>query len=99
MGPEAVDSEARAAECRSPSGAPARLLQCNPEELTLALQIADSNTQELIQAANLGESYGFCEINLNAGCPSARVQQVSIGAILMRDIAILAELAAAMPSA
>ena len=77
-------------------GTPARLLQYNPEEHPLALQIAGSNGQELAQAASLGESYGFCEINLNAGCPSARVQQVGIGAILMCDIAKLAELAAAM---
>ena len=80
-------------------GAPARLLQYNPEEHPLALQIAGSDAQELAQAASLGESYGFCEINLNAGCPSARVQQLGIGAILMRDIARLAELAAAMRDA
>ena len=94
MGPDAIGSEARTAEYRSPSGAPARLLQYNPEEHPLALRIADSNTQELAQAAS--ESYGFCGINLNAGCTSARVQQVGIGAILMRDIARLAELAAKM---
>ena len=80
-------------------GAPARLLQYNPEEHPLALQLAGSETRELAAAASLGESYGFCEINLNAGCPSARVQQAGIGAILMRDIAKLAELAAAMRDA
>ena len=68
MGPDALDSEAKAAEYRPPSKAPARLLQYNPEEHPLALQIAGSDTQELAQAASLGESYGLCEIDLNAGC-------------------------------
>ena len=77
-------------------GQRARLLQYHPGEQPLALQIAGSKPDELAQAASIGEAYGFCEINLNAGCPSQRVQQAGIGAILMRDTDKLADLAAAM---
>ena len=73
-----------------------RLLAYHASEQPLALQLAGCRAQELAEAASVGEAYGFVEINLNAGCPSPRVQQAGIGAVLMRDAQKLAELIAAL---
>ena len=36
-------------------------------------------------AANLGEEFGYDEINLNLGCPSKKVQKNRFGACLIKD--------------
>ena len=61
------------------------LLAYDPTENPLALQIGGSNPRELADAARLCAGRGFVEINLNAGCPSDRVQDGCFGAILMKD--------------
>ena len=48
------------------------------------------------EAARIGADYGYCEINLNVGCPSERVQSGAFGACLMRQPALVAEGVAAM---
>src|ERR1700693_3419850 len=50
-----------------------RLLAFDPEEHPVALQLGGSEPAELAQAAAAGEAAGYCEINLNCGCPSDRV--------------------------
>ena len=47
-------------------------------------------------AAAEGEAAGYCEINLNCGCPSDRVASGAFGACLMREPALVAECVAAM---
>lgn len=60
-----------------------RFLSYEPSEHPIALQLGGSDATELGQCAKLAENYGYDEVNLNAGCPSDRVQNGMIGAILM----------------
>jgi tRNA-dihydrouridine synthase A len=73
-----------------------RLLAFSPEEHPVALQLGGSHRVRLAEAAAIGESYGYDEINLNVGCPSDRVQEGSFGACLMAQPAIVAHSVAAM---
>ena len=49
----------------------------------IALQLGGSTPQIMAHCAKLGEKFGYDEININAGCPSERVQAGSFGACLM----------------
>ena len=62
-----------------------RLLRFNPSEHPIALQLGGSRPEELARCAEIGEQYGYNEINLNCGCPSDRVQEGSFGVCLMLD--------------
>lgn len=62
---------------------PARFLKYEDCEHPIALQLGGANAADLAKCAKLAESYGYDEVNLNAGCPSDRVQNSLIGAILM----------------
>ncbi len=73
-----------------------RLLAYTPEEHPLALQVGGSNPAELAHCAQLAESLGFAEININVGCPSDRVQSGNFGACLMADPQLVADCVAAM---
>lgn len=77
----------------------ARLLAFDPSEYPLALQLGGSDARELAQAARIGESFGYAEINLNLGCPSDRVQAGRFGACLMLEPALVAEAFGAMKEA
>jgi tRNA-dihydrouridine synthase A len=74
----------------------ARLLDFDPEERPVALQLGGSDPKELAIAAKAGEDAGYDEINLNCGCPSDRVASGSFGACLMLDPDRVAECVAAM---
>jgi tRNA-dihydrouridine synthase A len=76
-----------------------RLLAFDPDEQPLALQLGGAVPHELAQAARFGEQQGYCEINLNVGCPSDRVQGGNFGACLMREPSLVGECVAAMKSA
>ena len=56
-----------------------------PEEYPLALQIGGADPDEVYQAVLKTRDLGFCEINLNLGCPSDRVRSGAFGAALMHD--------------
>lgn len=60
-----------------------RFLRYDPSEHPIALQLGGSEAGELAQCAEMAERWGYDEVNLNAGCPSDRVQNGMIGAILM----------------
>ncbi|TDR14991.1 tRNA dihydrouridine(20/20a) synthase DusA [Marinomonas communis] len=62
---------------------PARFLKYDGCEHPIALQLGGSNATDLAKCAKMAEEYGYDEVNLNAGCPSDRVQNSLIGAILM----------------
>ena len=47
-----------------------KLLDFNPAEQPLALQIGTCNADLAKQCACYAKDWGYCEINLNAGCPS-----------------------------
>jgi tRNA-dihydrouridine synthase A len=76
----------------------ARLLEFDPEERPVALQLGGSNPHDLADAAFAGEQAGYDEINLNCGCPSDRVVGGSFGACLMRSPQRVADCVAAMKS-
>jgi len=77
----------------------ARLLGFDPFEHPVALQLGGSDPQALAQCARIGEDFGYDEINLNAGCPSDRVQEGRFGACLMAEPALVADSVAAMKRA
>ncbi len=73
-----------------------RLLDFDTVEQPVALQLGGSDPVMLAEAAKLGEDYGYCEINLNIGCPSDRVQEGRFGACLMAEPQLVAACVAAM---
>jgi len=73
-----------------------RHLAFSPAEHPVALQLGGSDPDELRTCAQMGESYGYDEINLNIGCPSERVQRGAFGACLMAEPELVAECVAAI---
>lgn len=76
-----------------------RLIGFDPREQPVALQLGGSDPKLLGEAAKWGEDFGYCEINLNVGCPSDRVQEGRFGACLMAEPDLVAEGVAAMRDA
>ena len=68
-------------------------------EQPVALQLGGSDPEKLAEAARIGEAFGYCEINLNVGCPSDRVHSGTFGACLMRTPGLVAQCVAAMKRA
>jgi tRNA-dihydrouridine synthase A len=60
-----------------------KLLDFNPIEKPLALQIAGCDPAEIYEAVKIAEDWDYDEINLNVGCPSDRVSGNEMGAVLM----------------
>jgi tRNA-dihydrouridine synthase A len=77
----------------------ARLLEFDPEEHPVALQLGGCDPRELAAAARRGEQAGYDEINLNCGCPSDRTTGGVIGAYLMQRPETVAACVAAMRAA
>lgn len=80
-------------------GDKARHLDYSQEELPLALQLGGDDPQALAKCAQLGEAWGYSEINLNVGCPSSRVQNGNFGVCLMAQPELVARGVEAMRSA
>jgi tRNA-dihydrouridine synthase A len=59
-----------------------RLLEHDPAEHPVALQLGGCDPAELARAARIGAAAGYDEINLNVGCPSDRVKSGAFGACL-----------------
>lgn len=76
-----------------------RHLQFSPQEQPVALQLGGSNPDDLARAAKMAERYGYCEVNLNIGCPSPRVQAGSFGACLMKEPQLVCDCIDAMRAA
>ncbi len=74
----------------------AKLLGFDPIEHPVALQLGGCDPAKLAEAAAIGEAWGYDEINLNAGCPSDRVQNARFGAALMAEPELVARCVAAM---
>jgi tRNA-dihydrouridine synthase A len=73
-----------------------RLLGFDAREHPVALQLGGSEPALLAEAAQIGEEFGYDEINLNVGCPSDKVQSGKFGACLMLESALVADCVAAM---
>ncbi|MCU0735844.1 MAG: tRNA dihydrouridine(20/20a) synthase DusA [Methylotetracoccus sp.] len=80
-------------------GDAARLLEFNPAEKPLALQLGGSDPAELVKCVRLAAPIGFDEFNLNIGCPSPRVQKGRFGACLMAEPELVADCVSAMSEA
>ncbi len=78
---------------------PERFLQYNDAEHPLALQLGGSDPADLAQCSRMAEEWGYDEVNLNCGCPSDRVQNGMIGAILMAHPQRVADCIKAMQDA
>jgi len=76
-----------------------RFLAYSVEENPVALQLGGSDPEALAQCAQLAEQWGYAEVNLNVGCPSDRVQNGMIGAILMQHAELVRDGVAAMRAA
>lgn len=72
-------------------GDAARHLDFDAAEHPLGLQLGGSDPRAMAQAAKMGEDWGYDEININAGCPSNRVQNGEFGACLFCKPELLAE--------
>jgi tRNA-dihydrouridine synthase A len=73
-----------------------RLLNFDPDEHPVALQLGGSDPHKLATAARIGAQHGYREINLNVGCPSDRVQEGRFGACLMAEPGLVAHCVSAM---
>ncbi|MEE2932868.1 MAG: tRNA dihydrouridine(20/20a) synthase DusA [Pseudomonadota bacterium] len=73
-----------------------RLLRFDPEEQPVALQLGGSCPKDLSESARIGSDAGYCEINLNVGCPSSRVQEGRFGACLMKEPQLVGDCVNAM---
>ncbi|WP_199885157.1 tRNA dihydrouridine(20/20a) synthase DusA [Pseudomonas bohemica] len=76
-----------------------RFLRHDPTEHPLALQLGGSNPADLAASARLAQAAGYDEVNLNVGCPSDRVQNNMIGAVLMGHPQLVADCVKAMRDA
>ncbi len=77
----------------------ARVLGFSDVEKPLALQLGGDDPLALAECARIAEAYGYDEVNLNVGCPSARVQSGNFGACLMTQPERVAAGVAAMKAA
>lgn len=80
-------------------GDPEKLLDFTPDESPVVLQVGGDDPHMLAACAKLAEQFGYCEINLNVGCPSDRVQSGNFGACLMAQPEKVADCVAAMMAA
>lgn len=80
-------------------GDPRRFLEFHSAEHPLALQLGGSEPVQLAACARIAADYGYDEVNLNAGCPSDRVQQGRFGACLMNEPRLVQDCVAAMRAA
>ncbi len=76
-----------------------RLLDFDPLEKPLVLQLGGDDPQLLAESTRLAAAWNYDEVNLNVGCPSAKVQQGRFGACLMADPERVARCVEAMAAA
>ena len=73
-----------------------RLLAFDEAEHPVGLQLGGAEPDALARAAEVGQAFGYDEINLNIGCPSPRVRKGRFGAALMETPDLVADCARAM---
>lgn len=73
-----------------------QLLHYNASEHPLILQVGGSDPRLMAECAKIATDYGFKGININAGCPSSRVQAGRFGAVLMKTPDLVADCVEAM---
>ncbi|KAF9958031.1 hypothetical protein BGZ65_001716 [Modicella reniformis] len=63
------------------------------------VQLGGSDPEAMAKAAKLVQDNGYKEVNLNVGCPSARVQMGAFGAVLMKTPSLVVDIINAMVKA
>ena len=76
-----------------------KLLDFDPVEHPIALQVGGDDPKLLADATRLAHDWGYDEINLNVGCPSQKVQAGNFGACLMAEPDLVARCVEAMAAA
>ena len=76
-----------------------RLLDFDPVEHPIALQVGGDDPDLLAEATRMAADWGYDEINLNVGCPSPRVKAGNFGACLMAEPDTVARCVEAMGAA
>lgn len=69
-----------------------RMLQVNPKEHPVSMQIFGSDEQTIAEAAKNAAAAGADIVDLNAGCPVKKINKAGAGCVLMKDEAKLARL-------
>ncbi len=69
-----------------------RMLQVNPKEHPVSMQIFGSDEETISQAARQAELAGADIVDLNAGCPVKKINKAGAGCVLMKDEIKLARL-------
>ena len=62
-----------------------RMLQVNPKEHPVSMQIFGSDEQTIAEAARNAEAAGADIVDLNAGCPVKKINTAGAGCVLMKD--------------
>jgi len=73
-----------------------RFLSYHGDEHPVVLQIGGGCPDDIEKAVSIASTYHYDEINLNVGCPSNRVQQGKMGAVLMQEPNLVAQCYRAM---
>lgn len=73
-----------------------KILDFDPFEKPITLQIAGCDKEEIAEAVKIAEDWDYDEINLNVGCPSDRVSGNQMGAALMAYPELVAEIVEAV---
>ena len=76
-----------------------RHLRFDQREHPIVLQLGGADTAEMTQCAEFAQQHGYDEVNINVGCPSDRVQHNKLGACLMAEPEIVADLVKHMQAA
>ncbi len=75
-----------------------KLLQYDPEEKPIGVQLFGSRPDDFARASSLVSELGFDFIDINAGCPVKKVLRSGSGSALLRDIPKLAAIVRAVSS-
>jgi len=62
-----------------------RMLQVNPKEHPVSMQIFGADEQTIREAAQNAEAAGADIVDLNAGCPVKKINKAGAGCVLMKD--------------
>ncbi|KAA0685791.1 tRNA dihydrouridine synthase DusB [Azospirillum brasilense] len=69
-----------------------RMVECEPEQFPMAVQLAGCEPDVMAEAAKLNEDRGAAVIDINFGCPVKKVVNGHAGSSLMRDEVLAARI-------
>ena len=72
-----------------------RMLQINPREKPVSMQIFGSDEATIAEAAHAAEACGADIVDINAGCPVKKINKAGAGCVLMKDPVHLGKLVSA----